>query len=109
MKPALSRVSTVSLPSLAPNSMPTANASSDVVTARMTSTSFITCTGLKKCRPRNCSGRDVATAWSIKQRRGVGGKERLGLDQLVELPPHLELEPEVLGDGLDHEVGLGEV
>ncbi len=32
---------------------------------RTTSTSFITWAGLKKCRPRNCSAREVEAAWSI--------------------------------------------
>ena len=30
-----------------------------------TSSSGITCAGLKKCRPRNCSGRSVTAAWWI--------------------------------------------
>ena len=44
-----------------------------------------------------------------RQRRGVGREERLRLDDRVELLPHLELQLEVLGDRLDHEVAVGEV
>ena len=65
MKPARSRVSTVSLSRLLPNATPAASVSSLVVTQPITSSSVITCTGLKKCRPRKRSGRAVAAAWSI--------------------------------------------
>ncbi len=107
MKPAESRVCTGFLPRLPANSRPSWNASSEVVTARMTSTSGMTWAGLKKCRPRKRSGREVAAAWSIDRQRGrVGGEVGLGLDDAVELAPHLELEAEVLGDRLDHEVAV---
>ena len=66
MKPALSLVSTPSLPSFWVYASPTPIVSSDVVTQRTTSTSFMTWAGLKKCRPRKRSGRDVAAAiWMI--------------------------------------------
>ena len=75
-----------------------------------TSSSGITCTGLKKCRPRKRSGRLVTAAWWITgERGGVGGEQRLLLDDRVELAPHLELRVEVLGDRLDHQVAVGEV
>ena len=44
-----------------------------------------------------------------RQRGRVGREHRLGLDDGVHLAPHLELEVEVLGDRLDHEVAVGEV
>ena len=44
-----------------------------------------------------------------RQRRRVGGEHRAVLDDAVELLPHLELHPEVLGDRLDHEIAVGEV
>ena len=44
-----------------------------------------------------------------RERRGVGGEEGVGLDDLVDLAPHLELPIEVLGDRLDHQVAVGEV
>ena len=47
MKPALSLVGIASLPSERANSSAVSNASSLVVTQRTTSTSFITCAGLK--------------------------------------------------------------
>ena len=65
MKPALSLVSTVSLPRLFPHSAPAWNASSDEATERTTSSSVITCTGLKKWRPMKLSGRFVAAACAI--------------------------------------------
>src|SRR5215218_2529743 len=65
MKPALSLAGTPSLPSRSANVLPTSKASSEVVTQRTTSTSSITCAGLKKWRPRKRSGRLVEAAWSI--------------------------------------------
>ena len=65
MKPALSFVGMASLPSESAKLLPISKASSEVVTQRTTSTSFITCGGLKKCSPRKRSGRSVTTAWSI--------------------------------------------
>ena len=47
MKPALSFVGIASLPSERTNSSAASNVSSLVVTQRTTSTSFITCAGLK--------------------------------------------------------------
>ena len=44
-----------------------------------------------------------------RERRGVGGEVGLGLDDAVDLAPHLELQAEILGDRLDHEVAAGEV
>ena len=43
------------------------------------------------------------------QRRGVGREHRPVLDDPVELAPHVELQLEVLGDRLHHEVAVGEV
>lgn len=36
-----------------------------VCSVAITSTSFISCTGLKKCRPTNCSGRPLASACAV--------------------------------------------
>jgi len=47
MNPALSLVGIASLPSERANSSAASNASSPLVTQRTTSTSFITCAGLK--------------------------------------------------------------
>ena len=65
MKPVLSLAWTIVLPSFSPTSKPTLSASSDVVTVCTTSSSGITWAGLKKCRPRNRSGREVDAAWSM--------------------------------------------
>src|SRR4051795_7776197 len=75
MKPALSLVGTASFPHDFAKSTPSRRVSSDVVTHRMTSTSFITCAGLKKCRPTKRSGREVAAAWAItgSEERGARG------------------------------------
>ena len=43
------------------------------------------------------------------QRGGVGRDERVVLDELVDLFPHLELLIEVLRDRLDHQVRIGEI
>ena len=110
MKPRLSPAATVVLPSFSPSVEAELEASSSVRSARTTSSSGITWAGLKKWRPRKRSGREVAAAWSATdERRGVGGEEGLGLDDRVDLPPHLELRVEVLGDRLDHQVAVGEV
>src|SRR3954454_5634122 len=65
MKPVLSFAETTDLPSLSPKARPASNASSSVVTVRMTSSSGMTCAGLKKCSPMKRLGRRVTTAWSI--------------------------------------------
>ena len=65
MKPALSFVGTPSFPRLSVKPLASWKASSEVVMQRTISTSFITCAGLKKCRPTKRSGRLVAAACSI--------------------------------------------
>src|SRR5919108_746469 len=67
MKPALSFVGTPSFPRLSVKPLASWKASSEVVMQRTTSTSFITCAGLKKCRPTKRFGRLVATPWSISR------------------------------------------
>ena len=42
------------------------------------------------------------------QRRGVGGEDAVGLDDLLQLGEQLALGGEVLDDALDHEVAVGE-
>src|SRR5882762_6014696 len=64
MKPELSFAATGSLRSEAANAKTRLNVCSDVVTVRTTSTSAISGTGLKKCRPTNRSARLVAAAIS---------------------------------------------
>src|SRR2546426_749207 len=59
MNPELSLAATASLPRERANAKARRNVSSDVVTARTTSTSGISGTGLKKCRPTKRSARLV--------------------------------------------------
>ena len=65
MNPARSPMVTSVLPSEASNASISATTSGSVTTLRITSTSFITGAGLKKCRPTTLSGREVATAISV--------------------------------------------
>ena len=78
---------------------------------RTTSTSFIRYAGLKKCRPTSRSGRGQrACERGHRQRRGVGGEQRVGADDLP--PGSREQGPlgrEVLGDRLDDELAAGQV
>src|SRR5712664_3383692 len=71
MKPELSLAATGSLRSEAANAYARLNVCSDVVTVRTTSTSGISGTGLKKCRPTNRSARLVAAAISAIVRLDV--------------------------------------
>ena len=65
MNPGLSGAVIGSLPSDCANAKTCRYVSSLVVRPRITSTSFISGTGLKKCRPANRSGRFVFAASSV--------------------------------------------
>src|SRR5213592_4233485 len=69
MNPELSLAATASLPRERANAKARRNVSSDVVTARTTSTSGISGTGLKKCRPTKRSARLVAAAMAAATKR----------------------------------------
>src|SRR2546422_3870296 len=71
MNPELSFAATASLPRERANAKARRNVSSDVVTARTTSTSCISGTGLKKCRPTKRSARLVAAAMAAMVRLDV--------------------------------------
>src|SRR6058998_2397253 len=71
MKPELSLAATGSLPSEAANAKARLKVCSDVVMVRTTSTSAISGTGLKKCRPTKRSARFVAPAISAIVRLDV--------------------------------------
>ena len=74
------------------------------------STSFMIAAGLKKCRPMTRSGRSVTIAHSmIGSDEVVVDSTVLGLQDRRQLGEQLALDLEVLGDGLDDEVGRGEV
>ena len=77
-----------------------------VSTVWMTSTSFITGAGLKKCTPTTCSGpvggdRDLGD----RQGRGVRGEHGVGPADPVELREDPPLEVHALRHGLDDQVG----
>ena len=84
-----------------------------VCSARITSTSFMRCTGLKKCMPMTRSGRAVAPAISVIDSAEVlvANTRALGAD-VVERAEELDLHGDLLGDRLDDDVairGRGEV
>ena len=75
-----------------------------------TSTSFIIGTGLKKCRPMKRSGRLVAVISSVTEMDEVlVAKIASFFTMRVELRVGLALLVDVLDDGLDHDVAVGEV
>ena len=65
MKPVESLARTAVLPSLLPNATISSYTAGSVAMVLTTSTSFITGTGLKKCRPTKRCGRLVAVAISV--------------------------------------------
>ena len=65
INPPLSCARTGVLPSFAPNATISSYTAGSVAIVRTTSTSFITGTGLKKCRPTKRCGRFVAAAISV--------------------------------------------
>ena len=100
----------VVLRSRSPSSKPSSTASSEVGSARTTSSRRITWAGLKKCRPRNLSGLEVAAAWSATESDEVlVAKTASGLT-IESISRHISsLRVEVLGDRLDHQVAVGEL
>ena len=107
MKPALSPQTTGFLPSCATSAVTSASTCSSVTTVRMISTRSCTGAGLKKWTPMTRPGWALAVEISVtRQRRGVGGQDRLGRDDALELLEDLLLDLERLHDRLDHEVGV---
>jgi hypothetical protein len=62
MNPGVSRHLTPTFPILPTHSITSSNATASVYSVLTTSTSFMSCTGLKKCTPTNFSGRPDASA-----------------------------------------------
>ena len=98
------------MPSSRASATTAAAVSSEVLAARITSTSFSTGTGLKKCIPITRSGRDVAAASDaigielvFEARIAPGGKRLVGAAEEV------LLDSGVLDDRLDHQVGRDEL
>ena len=109
MKPERSPHETATLPTLAHERETVSLTSAAVSAVVTTSTSFMTVAGLKKCMPMTDSGRVVAAAeLGDRQRRGGRRQDRAGLADPVEVREELRLDVEVLGDGLDDDVDVGE-
>ena len=109
-KPGKSFACAGTLPSSSASSVIAAAVSSEVCTARITSTSFSTGTGLKKCMPITRSGRPVTAASDVigiddvfEARIAASGS------MLVRAAEDLLLHRRVLDDGLDHQVGGDEL
>jgi hypothetical protein len=78
---------------------------SSVAMPRTSSTSFITGTGFMKWMPMKRSGRSVADGQpGDRERRGVGGEDRLGIELRAELLVDLALDGFVFGGCLDDEI-----
>ena len=109
-KPGKSCASAGSLPSSRASATIAAAVSSEVWTARITSTSFSTGTGLKKCMPITRSGRVVAAASDvIGIERRVRREDRVRGQTRVGAAEDVLLHGGVLDDRLDHQVGGDEV
>ena len=111
MKPARSATSTASLPHAVAKAAAASMVSSLAVSGRTTSTSVIIGAGLKKWMPHTWSGRWVChRQLDDRQRRGVGGEDGARACTIcVELGEQRLLDGQVLDDGLDHEVAVGQV
>ena len=106
-KPGKSFASAGVLPSSRASSTIAAVVSSEVCGARMTSTSDITGTGLKKCMPITCGGRAVAAARVVIGMEEVfDARMALGGSDLVGDLEDRFLHRDVFDDGLDHELRL---
>ena len=109
MKPALSPMTTGTLPSRAASASMSATTSGSVTTVRTTSTSLSTGAGLKKCIPTTLDGRLVATEISVTDSDEVLVARMVsGPADLVGGGEDLLLEVEALGDRLDHHVDVGQ-
>ena len=109
-KPGKSRASAGSLPRSRASWTIAAAVSSDVCTARITSTSFSTGTGLKKCMPITRSGRCVTAASDVIGIDDVFDARIASCRQhLVRAAEDVLLRLRVLDDRFDQQVGLDQV
>ena len=110
MKPPRSGAVIGSLPIACANAISASCVSWLVVSARITSTSFISGTGLKKCRPPTLSGRLVAGASSVMHSDEVfDAMMQCGADHRLDLRVGLLLDLDVLDDRLDHQIAVLQV
>ena len=109
-KPGKSRASAGSLPSSRASCTIAAAVSSEVCTARITSTSFSTGTGLKKCMPITRSGRPVTAASDVIGIELVfDARIARRAEHAVGATEELLLRGRVLGDRLDHQLRVDEL
>ena len=106
MKPGLSVARTGVLPSRARTRRRPAKTSGAVAMVRTTSTSFISGTGLKKCRPMKRSGRPVAVISSVMESEEVFEAKIASCFSTASSGVDLPLLGEVLDDGLDDDVAV---
>ena len=86
-----------------------ATTSGAVETVGTTSTSFMTVAGLKKCMPTTSAGRPLACAHSMTGRlEVVVASTAPGLAISVEVGEQRLLDRQLLDDGLDDQVDVGE-
>ena len=110
MKPALSPQTTGFLPSRSTSASTSSSTSGSVTTVRTISTRFCTGAGLKKWTPMTRPGWALAVEISVTESDEVlVARIAVGRDDAVELAEDRLLDLERLHDGLDHEVGVGEV
>ncbi len=92
-----------------PTAKAVASVASSVFSARTISSSGRIATGLKKWKPTTRSGCcELGGHLGDRQRRGVGRQHALRRDDRLDLGEHLLLDLDLLEDGLDDEVGVGE-
>ncbi len=105
-KPGKSLTTTGVLPSRRANDSPVSAVSSESRNPRTTSTRGNTGTGLKKCMPMTRSGRfEDCRQRGDRERRGVGGKQRLLAERGRNGAEDFSLDVRVLEDRLDDDVG----
>ncbi len=110
MKPALSPQTTGLLPRVPSSAWTSSSTDGSVTTVRTTSTRSCTGAGLKKWTPMTRPGAEVAVDSSVTESEEVlVASTVLGADDAVELLEDRLLGRHRLHDGLDHEVGVGEV
>ena len=109
MNPGVSAARTAVLPRCAATASTRAITTGAVVGVAMTSTRRITGTGLKKWRPMTCSGRVVAAAMAATDSELVLVARMCPARRPHRVWRSLLLELEVLGDGLDDQVGGGQI
>src|SRR5271165_6693274 len=104
--PGASFTSTGVFSSFSARAFAVANVSFEVARPRITSTSFITGTGLKKCIPMTLSGRPCQLGY--RNGGGVGGEQYLGTAHRVEIAEQLGLDLEALAGRFHHKIALGQ-